>query len=99
MEIRWAPKALEMYDQTLDYWNKRNKSSRYSQKIMQEVMLAETELLDNPYFLTDFFENIKLYRKRLFNGKFYLFFEIIDEEDILYIQYFRSAYQKPLSLG
>ncbi len=96
MEIKWSPKALEMYNQTLEYWSDRNKSNLYSQKIIREVQLAEIEILENPFFLTDFFDDIKLYRKRVFNGKFYLFFEIFNKE-VIYIYYFRSAYQKPLS--
>ncbi len=95
--IIWSPKAIKMYNDTLEYWSNRNKSNLYSKKIMREVQLAEVEISEDPYFLTNFFEDIKLYRKRVFNSKFYLFFEIDNDEKTIYIQYFRSAYQKPLS--
>ncbi len=97
MEIKWTFEALKMYDETLEYWSNRNKSNDYSQKIMREVALAEIEIIADYTFLTDFFTDIKLYRKRVFNGKFYLFFDVIEEENIIRIKYFRSSYQKPLS--
>ncbi len=97
MEIKWTFAALEMYDNTLEYWSNHNKSNDYSQKIMREVALAEIEIIADYTFLTDFFTDIKLYRKRVFNGKFYLFFDVMEEENIIRIKYFRSSYQKPLS--
>ncbi len=97
MEIKWTIEALKSYDETLEYWSNHNKSNTYSQKIIREVKLAEVELIKDYQFLTDFFEDIKLYRKRFFNGKFYLFFDVLEEENIIRIKYFRSAYQKPIS--
>ncbi len=96
MKIKWTPKALEMLEQTLDYWDSRNKSNNYSKRIIAETELAEIEIADNPYFLSRFFKDIKLYRKSFFNGRFYLYYDIIDEENTVRIKYFRSHYQRPL---
>ncbi len=97
MKIKWSEKALEMVENTLDYWDNRNKSTRYSQKITEELEIALIELADDPYFLTNFYTDIRLYRKAFFDRKFYLYYEIIDEEDVIYIKHFKSAYQKLLS--
>lgn len=97
MKIKWTDKAIEMVISTLDYWDNRTKSNRYSQKISNELEIALIELAEDPYFLTTFYNDIKLHKKAFFNRKFYLYYDIIDKEDTIYIKYFRSAYQKPLS--
>lgn len=86
-----------MLEQTLDYWDNRNKSNNYSKKIIEEIELTEIEIAENPYFMSKFFKGIKLYRKSLFNGRFYLYYDIIDEENTVLIKYFRSHYQKPIA--
>ncbi len=83
-----------MYDQTLEYWDNRNKSNHYSKKIMKEVSLVETEISNNPFFLSKYIEHIGLYKKVFFKGKFVLFYEI--QGDTIFIEHFRSTRQKPL---
>ena len=51
---------------------------------------------ENPYFLTPFIEEVKLYKRVILKGKFALYYDIIDEEKLVIIKFFRSTKQKPL---
>ncbi|WP_314246392.1 hypothetical protein [Capnocytophaga leadbetteri] len=57
---------------------------------------AIESLRDNPYFLTSFIEEVKLYKRVILKGKFALYYDIIDEEELVIIKFFRSTKQKPL---
>ena len=57
---------------------------------------AIESLRDNPHFLTSFIEEVKLYKRVILKGKFALYYDIIDEEKLVIIKFFRSTKQKPL---
>ena len=96
MEIKWTNEAIESLRDNLNYWNNRNFSSNYSNKIIDEVEAVEKEIKENPYFLTSFIEEVKLYKRVILKGKFALYYDIIDEEKLVIIKFFRSTKQKPL---
>lgn len=96
MEIEWMPEALENYIKTLEYWDRHNASPIYSDKIEQEIILLENEIAENPYFLARYFDELNLYRRSILKGKFFIYYEIREEDKIIEIQHFRSAKQKPL---
>ncbi len=78
-KIIWTPNAEENFYSTLKYWTEHNKSSSYSLKITKEVNKVIQEIKRNPYFLSKYFEDIRLYRKSFFKARFYLYYDIIDE--------------------
>ncbi len=51
-------------------------------------MKAIESLRDNPYFLTSFIEEVKLYKRVILKGKFALYYDIIDEEELVIIKFF-----------
>lgn len=93
-KVVWTPTAEEAYFSNLEYWINRNKSNTYSLKLVEQVELIEKSISENPYFLAQYVDEIKLYRRIFFKGKFALFYGI--NEDKITIKYFRSNRQKPL---
>lgn len=96
MEIKWTNEAIESLRDNLNYWTNRNFSPNYSNKIIDEVEAVEKEIKENPYFLTSFIEEVKLYKRVILKGKFALYYDIIDEEELVIIKFFRSTKQKTL---
>lgn len=92
-KIIWTEEAVFMLQKTLEYWNNRNKTFIYSNKIISEVEAIEIKILENPYFLAKFNGNVNLYQRIFFKGKFSLFYDI--KEDSIVIIHFRSNQQKP----
>lgn len=97
MKIVWTTEAINNYYNTLDYWDMHNGSNTYSNKIIEAVELLVQELIEDPYFLARYDEKLNLYRKTILKGKFLVYYEIKEIENIIEIQYFRSNYQKPLT--
>ena len=97
MEILWTLEAEMNYLQTLDYWDEHNGSCLYSDKIVRAIDFLIKELTENPYFLAKYDEFLNLYRRTILEGRFYVFYEIREDERIIEIKHFRSSRQKPLS--
>ena len=96
MEIRWTEEAIKHLENTLDFWSKHNYSDDYSNKIIRELKQVELVIAENPYFLARFIESIRLYQRHFLKGKFSLYYDIGEEENVVIIKFFRSSYQKPL---
>lgn len=96
MELRWTDNAEEHYNDTLEYWYKHNKSFDYSKKIALEVLKIEKSIVEKPYNSNQYSETLNLHRKFFFKGKFSLFYQIDEEENVIWIIDFRSNRQKPL---
>ena len=96
MEIRWTEEAIKHLENILDFWDKHNYSNAYSNKIITELKQVELAIAENPYFLTKFIESVKLYQRHFLKGKFSLYYDIVEEENVVIIKFFRSSYQKPL---
>lgn len=73
----------------------KNKSNDYPNKILDEVEKVEEQIKENPFFLSRHIENLNLYQRIFFKGKFSIFYEI--QETLIIIHHFRSNKQKPLS--
>lgn len=96
MELRWTDNAEEHYNDTLEYWYKHNKSFDYSKKIALEVLKIEKSIIEKPYSSSQYSETLNLHRKSFFKEKFSLFYQIDEEENVIWIIDFRSNRQKPL---
>lgn len=96
MHIDWTIGAGDSLRETLDYWVEHNRSIAYSNKILDEVLNVEKEIARQPLFLAKFLDEIHLYRRTFFSGKFAIYFEILDEENRILIHHFRSSKQQPL---
>ena len=96
MEIRWTEEAIKHLENTLYFWSKHNYSDDYSNKIIRELKQVELAIAENPYFLARFIESIRLYQRHFLKGKFSLYYDIVEEENVVNIKFFRSSYQKPL---
>lgn len=96
MHIDWTIGAGDSLRETLDYWVEHNGSIAYSNKILDEVLNVEKEVVSQSLFLARFLDEIHLYRRTFFSGKFAIYFEILDEENRILIHHFRSSKQQPL---
>ena len=96
MHIDWTIGAGDSLRETLDYWVEHNGSIAYSNKILDEVLNVEKEIARQPLFLAKFLDEIHLYRRTFFSGKFAIYFEILDEENRILIHHFWSSKQQPL---
>nr|WP_232212892.1 type II toxin-antitoxin system RelE/ParE family toxin [Capnocytophaga sp. oral taxon 326] len=52
----------------------------------------EEEISLSPYFLAQYI----LYKRNFLNGKFVMYYQVLEEENLIRIIYFRSNKQKPL---
>ena len=94
MEIVWTSKAEISYNHIV-YWAERNGSTTYSEKIISAVEEIEKEIETNPYS-GKYKERIGLYERSILNKRFFIFYNIREELDIIEIIYFRGAKQQPL---
>ncbi|MDR2206837.1 MAG: type II toxin-antitoxin system RelE/ParE family toxin [Flavobacteriaceae bacterium] len=94
MKIEWSKDADISYNETIVYWAEHNFSNAYSEKIISETRKIEKSISENPYFLTRYHENIGLYQRIFFKGKFSLYYRIAN--NIVRIIHFRSNRQRPL---
>jgi plasmid stabilization system protein ParE len=95
MEIVWTSKAEISYNHNIVYWAERNGSTTYSEKIISAVEEIEKEIQTNPYS-GKYKERIGLYERSILNKRFFIFYNIREELDIIEIIYFRGAKQQPL---
>jgi len=96
MKVFWTDRAEFEFKQTLAYWTIHNMSATYSNKILQETKILEKSLIESPYFLATYIEKIEAYRRVFFKGKFSVFYEVDEAEEIIRILRFRSSSQEPL---
>lgn len=96
MEIKWSTQAEVSYLDNLNYWDNRNKSYTYSDKIEAALCELEEEIATSPYFLAQYIEHLGLYKRNFLNGKFAIYYQILEEENLIRIIHFRSNKQKPL---
>lgn len=96
MKIKWSTQAELSYLENLNYWDNRNKSHTYSDKIDEELCKLEQEISVSPYFLAQYIEHLDLYKRNFLNGKFAIYYQVSEEENLIRIIYFRSNKQKPL---
>jgi hypothetical protein len=94
MEVIWTNEADISYNENLEYWANRNQSNLYSKRIILETKKIESSIANNPYFLARYHENIGLYQRTFFKGKYSLYYKI--EKNSITIIHFRSNKQKPL---
>jgi plasmid stabilization system protein ParE len=94
-KIIWTAKAEENYFYTLKYWIEHNKSTAYSEKIIDETENVELSILENPYFLSRYHRSLNLYQKLFFKQKFSIFYEINESDKKIVIKHFRNNKQKP----
>ncbi len=96
MEIKWSMQAEASYLDNLNYWDNRNKSYTYSDKIEAALCELEKEIAVSPYFLAQYIEHLGLYKRNFMSGKFAIYYQILEEENLIRIIHFRSNKQKPL---
>ena len=96
MEVRWNLEAKQDFYNTLDYWEEHNGSYEYPLKIIRAVELTEIEIAENPYFLAKYHSDLNLYKRSFLNNRFVIYYEVKEEENVIEIQHFRGARQKPL---
>ena len=96
MKIKWSTQAELSYLENLNYWDNHNKSHSYSDKIDDALYKLEEEISISPYFLAQYIEHLDLYKRNFLNGKFAIFYQVSEEENLIRIIYFRSNKQKPL---
>ena len=94
MKIKWSTQAELSYLENLNYWDNRNKSHTYSDKIDEELSKLEQEISVSPYFLAQYIEEENVYQRIFFKKRFILYYEVKD--DIVIILRFRSTKQNPL---
>ena len=75
MKIKWSTQAELSYLENLNYWDNRNKSHTYSDKIDEELCKLEQEITVSPYFLAQYIKHLDLYKRNFLNGKFAIFFK------------------------
>ena len=96
MVLIWMPNAEEDYLDVLAYWYKHNGSFSYSDKIDKEIKQLEKELSENPYSLAKYYEKENLYRRTILKGRFFIYYEVLEQEGVIHILHFRSSKQKPI---
>ena len=96
MKIKWSTQAELSYLENLNYWDNHNKSHSYSDKIDDALYKLAEEISISPYFLAQYIEHLDLYKRNFLNGKFAIYYQVLEEENLIRIIYFRSNKQKPL---
>ena len=96
MQLIWMPNAEQDYLDTLVYWYKHNGSFSYSDKIDKEVKQLEEELSENPYSLAKYYEKENLYRRTILKGCFFIYYEVLEQEEVVHILHFKSSKQRPI---
>jgi toxin YoeB len=90
MNIIWSPQSLRQVIATYEYWNERNQSKRYSNKLEKSRVLAEKRISKNPCL----FPQTKLKNIRVYIVSHFKIFYEIHETEIHIISFFDSR-QRP----
>lgn len=80
--IVWSKEARSDFKATLEFYNKRNGSSTYSQKLANQIFTAIEKLQINNY-LGIKTSDIEI--RVLIKGTFYIFYELKEEEILVLI--------------
>lgn len=96
MTVIWTNKAVLEFEKNLDYWDNRNKSTTYSEKIRDATKRLQIEIENKPYFLAHYRKGLGLYQRMYFKGKFSIFYDVVEDLNLIIIYRFRSNKQKPL---
>lgn len=96
MQIIWTDTASDELDNNLLFWLNKNKSELYPNKILDEVEKVEKQLKENPLFLSHYVESLNLFQRIFFKGKFSIFYEVYEKDNLIVIHRFRSNKQEPL---
>lgn len=96
MQIIWTDTASDELDNNLLFWLNKNKSELYPNKILDEVEKVEKQLKENPLFLSHYIESLNLFQRVFFKGKFSIFYEVFEKDNLIVIHRFRSNKQEPL---
>lgn len=96
MKVKWTQEAERNYNDTLDYWDERNGSFSYSDKITKALIDLEKEISIDPYALSYYNKDLNIYRRTILKGKFLVYYKVDKEKNIIEIRHFRSSKQEPL---
>lgn len=96
MQIIWTDTASDELDNNLLFWLNKNKSELYPNKILDEVEKVEKQLKENPLFLSHYIKSLNLFQRVFFKGKFSIFYEVFEKDNLIVIHRFRSNKQEPL---
>lgn len=97
MEVIWSNKAKENYINNLNYWDERNKTPYYSDKIEKETNYLIQEISNpNCLYFGRYSKKLNLYVRSILSHRFQIFFSIDKEKEIIYIKHFRGSKQEPL---
>lgn len=96
MEVIWSPKAKNNLLETLEYWEIRNGSPEYSDKITEALRVLLNDIATNPYFIGRYSKTLNLYVRDILKGRFFIYFSINEALGVIEIEHFRSVKQKPL---
>jgi len=67
-----------------------------NQLTVNRLPKLEEEISISPYFLAQYIEHLDLYKRNFLNGKFAIYYQVLEEENLIRIIHFRSNKQKPL---
>jgi hypothetical protein len=96
MLVKWVENAEDALENTLLYWREHNGSNAYPLKILQALRMLKAELEKDPYLKSRYSEVLGLRMRTILKGRFIIYYEVRETEEIVEIQYFRSSKQQPL---
>lgn len=94
--IKWTPQAEEQYFRNLEFWIQNNKSSTYSEKIIEEVLHMESLISANPLIGTVVEDSNNEVRRVLILNNFALYYRL--NNDVLEILTFWGNKMNPKDL-
>lgn len=96
MLVKWVENAEDALENTLLYWREHNDSNAYPLKILQALRMLKAELEKDPYLKSRYSEVLGLRMRTILKGRFIIYYEVRETEEIVEIQHFRSSKQQPL---
>lgn len=93
VRIVWSKNAKEEIESIFEYWNNRNNSTRYSQKIKSQINLALNLILHQSKIGLP--SNISGVRMKLILKNYYLIYQLKDDE--LHVLQFWDVRQNPIN--
>lgn len=93
VRIVWSKNAKEEIESIFEYWNNRNKSTRYSLKIKSQITLALNLILHQSKIGLS--SNIARVRMKLILKNYYLIYQLKDDE--LHVLQFWDVRQNPIN--
>lgn len=91
-KIIWSNEAVAQFEQTIEYWTKRNKSGSYSDKIVFRTNEVIKLIVLNPNIgISTKYKSIKM---RIVLDRFYVFYR--ENDEVLEILKFWDTRQNPV---